>query len=78
MTTPYAIIIGAFIIGASLIGARFMNHYEIAPGSDAAGTAMLWRLNTITGEVQICPMISVVKDKNPFNKFAPDARPPCE
>lgn len=49
MTIPQAIIIGTLIVGASLIGARLIAPYEIT-----SGTAMVWRINTITGAVELC------------------------
>jgi hypothetical protein len=49
MTIQQAILIGAVIVGGSIIAARVIAPYEIA-----SGTAVLWRVNTITGTVQLC------------------------
>jgi hypothetical protein len=49
MTTPQAIIVGAIILGASIIATRVIAPYEVA-----SGTAIAWRINTITGAVELC------------------------
>jgi hypothetical protein len=49
MTIQQAILIGAIIVGGSIIAARVIAPYEIA-----SGTAVLWRVNTLTGAVQLC------------------------
>jgi hypothetical protein len=49
MTIPQAIIIGAFIVAASVVGSRLVAPYEIT-----SGTAIAWRINTITGAVELC------------------------
>jgi hypothetical protein len=49
MTIPQAIIIGSLVIAASIIGARV-----IAPYALSSGTAVVWRINTITGTVELC------------------------
>jgi hypothetical protein len=78
MTIPQALIIASVIVGASIVGARLVAPYEIAAGNDGDGNPMLWRANTITGKVEICMALSVVKDRNPFEKLDPAHRPPCE
>jgi hypothetical protein len=49
MANPYAILIGAGISTLSIIGGQFAMPYRMAAGAD--GT---WRVNTLTGDVQIC------------------------
>jgi hypothetical protein len=49
MTTPHAILIGAAIIALSIIGTQLAMPYRMAAGAD--GT---WRVNAMTGDVQIC------------------------
>lgn len=49
MTAAQAIVIGAIIVGASIIGARLIAPYQVA-----SGTAVAWRINTITGAVELC------------------------
>jgi hypothetical protein len=49
MTIPQAIIVGAVIIGASIIAAKVIAPYEIA-----SGTGIAWRINSITGSVELC------------------------
>jgi hypothetical protein len=49
MTIPHAIVIGALIIAASIIVTRIIAPYQIA-----SGTAIVWRVNTITGSVELC------------------------
>jgi hypothetical protein len=49
MTIPQAILIAAGIIGASIIVARI-----VAPYTLSSGTAVVWRINTVTGSVELC------------------------
>jgi hypothetical protein len=49
MTVQRAILIGSIIIGMSIVGARVIAPYEFT-----SGTALVWRLNTITGVVVPC------------------------
>jgi hypothetical protein len=49
MTVQQSIIVGALIVGASIIGSRLVAPYQMA-----SGPALIWRLNTITGEVREC------------------------
>jgi hypothetical protein len=49
MTAAQAIVVGAIIIGASIMGARLVAPYQVA-----SGTAVAWRINTITGAVELC------------------------
>jgi hypothetical protein len=49
VTVQQSIIIGAPIVGASIIGSRLVAPYQMA-----SGPALIWRLNTITGEVREC------------------------
>jgi hypothetical protein len=49
MTVPQAIIIAALIIAASIVGARI-----VAPYALSSGTAVVWRINTMTGAVELC------------------------
>jgi hypothetical protein len=65
MTPAQAILIAAVLIGASIIVARAIAPYEIAPGVDGQGNPLLWRANAITGDVQLCPAINVLKHVEP-------------
>jgi hypothetical protein len=49
MTVQQSILFGAVIIGASIIASRVVAPYQMA-----SGPALLWRINTITGEVREC------------------------
>lgn len=49
MSIPNAIIVGSLAIAASIIGARFIAPYQLA-----SGTAVVWRVNAITGAVELC------------------------
>ena len=49
MTTPVAIIVGAIIIGAAQIAAQFVAPYQIS-----SGPAVAWKINKVTGAVQLC------------------------
>ena len=49
MTVPQAIVIGAAIIAGAIIGAQIITPYRLA-----SGTAIVWRLNAITGETVLC------------------------
>ena len=49
LSVSWAIVIGAAIIGLSIIASQFVAPYRLSPFA-----AQMWRLNTITGEAQIC------------------------
>jgi hypothetical protein len=51
MNAAQAILVGSVIVGLSIIGARVIAPYEVA-----SGTAIAWRINTITGAVELCNM----------------------
>lgn len=54
MPLARALIIGAAIIGASVLGSRLIAPYQISSTSIVGGYTFVWRLNTITGNVQRC------------------------
>jgi hypothetical protein len=64
-----AIIVASLIVALSVIGARLMPRYEISGSLDASGNPIAWRVNSATGDVQICML---ARSENPFEKFAPD------
>jgi hypothetical protein len=47
MTIPQSILIGSVIIGGCIIGTQFAAPYRLA-----SGTAVVWRLNAIAGEMR--------------------------
>lgn len=49
MTVPQAILAGAGIIGIAIIGSQLIAPYRIV-----SGPALVWRINTVTGEVSGC------------------------
>ena len=49
MTVQQSIVLAALILGASVIGSRLVAPYQLT-----SGPALLWRVNTITGEVREC------------------------
>jgi hypothetical protein len=49
MTVPQSIFIGAALIGASIVASRLLAPYQLV-----SGPALLWRINTLTGEVREC------------------------
>jgi hypothetical protein len=65
MTPAQATLIGAILIGISIITARVIAPYEIAPGVDGQGNPLLWRANAITGDVQLCAALNVIKHTEP-------------
>lgn len=66
MTNQVALILAAAIIGLSIVGARLVGRYEIsAGGRDTNGISIVWRVDTLTGDVQIC---MVTPSNNPFDK----------
>jgi hypothetical protein len=77
-----AVLLAAFIVAAALIGSRFLPLYEIHTATDGEGNPMLWRINRITGYIEICPALNIIKAKkregNPFNSVDPNYHPACE
>jgi hypothetical protein len=49
MTIPQSILIGSVIIGGCIVGTQFAAPYRLA-----SGTAVVWRLNAVTGEIKLC------------------------
>jgi hypothetical protein len=49
VTVPQAILIGSAIIALAIVGSQFVAPYRLA-----SGTAMVWRLNAVTGEMRLC------------------------
>jgi len=55
----------ATLIAVSIICAPLVSPYRIAPAVDADGNPFLWRVNAVTGDVQICPALRVIRDMRP-------------
>jgi SLT domain-containing protein len=49
MSIQHAIIVGSLLIAAAIVGSRLMAPYQVA-----SGTAIAWRINAITGAVELC------------------------
>lgn len=49
-----AILGGSLIIGIAIVGTQFVPHYQIAPIATAEGTYAAWRINTVSGIVDMC------------------------
>jgi hypothetical protein len=69
MKHQIVIVLAALIIAAAIVGVRFIPRYEISAVIDPDGTSIAWRVNSLTGDVQIC---SLARSDNPFEKFAPE------
>jgi hypothetical protein len=75
MKTPHAIIIGSVLIALAILGTKFLPIYQIYASRDAAGNPMLWRVNVLTGDMEMCLAANILeakkqsKDLNPFAKF---------
>jgi len=54
LTPVQAIVAGALILGASIIASRVVAPYDFAVGMSESGEAVLWRVNTTTGETEVC------------------------
>ena len=64
----FLLLLGAALIAIAIVGAQLIPHYQIADGGSGAGSTFAWRVNTLTGEVQMCAF-----SKNPFAQYSPDA-----
>lgn len=49
LSSPLAIVAGAAIIALSIVGSSLLTPYQVS--SSPAG---VWRINTITGDMQLC------------------------
>jgi hypothetical protein len=49
VTISQAILAGSVIIALGIVGSQFVVPYRLA-----SGTAVVWRLNAITGEMRLC------------------------
>jgi hypothetical protein len=65
MTPAHAILIGAVLIGIAIVLAPLVAPYQFAPGVDAQGNPFLWRSNAVTGDVQACPALNVMRHTEP-------------
>ena len=54
LTPVQAIVAAALILGASIIASRVVAPYDFAVGVSENGEAVLWRVNTITGDTEVC------------------------
>ncbi len=54
LTVPRALIIGAVIVGAAVFGSKLVAPYQMSNVEAADYTRIIWRLNTITGNIQMC------------------------
>jgi len=54
MVNQLSILLGALIIGLAIFMAQLVEHYQIATSFDSGGAAVVWRVNTRTGQVQAC------------------------
>ncbi len=68
LSTAWAILIVGALIAASLLGSewRFGARYQIAPAMGADGNPFVWRVDTVTGEVESCTFEKVT---NPFTRI---------
>lgn len=58
MTIQQAILASAVIVSAAIIGARFVAPYEMT----TSGQVTVWRLNTVTGAVDLCRVPGMASD----------------
>jgi hypothetical protein len=54
LSPTQAIVAAALIIGASVIVSRVVAPFDFAVGMNDSGDAVLWRVNTITGDTEVC------------------------
>jgi len=54
LSVTQAIVAAALVIGASVIASRVVAPYDFAVGMSDSGEAVLWRVNTITGDTEVC------------------------
>lgn len=78
MTPAHAILIGSVVIAASVLGARALAPYEIAPGKDLDELPVVWRLNVMTGKIEFCTAVNIVKANHPQSFVPPNTRPACD
>lgn len=56
-----AIIAAGLIVGGAIVGTRIIAPYEIAAGAALDRTPILWRLNVVTGKVDLCGASNVLQ-----------------
>ena len=74
--TP-AIVAAALIIGAFIIASRVTAPYDFAVGMSESGEAVLWRVNTITGETKVCRTLGNLHRVKRSEVFALSHTSPC-
>ena len=78
LLTPVQSIVGAaLIIGASVIASRVVAPYDFAVGVNESGEAVLWRVNTMTGDTEVCRTLGNLHRVKQSEIFALSHASPC-
>jgi hypothetical protein len=72
-----AIVAVALILGASVIASRIVAPYDLAVGVSDSSEAFLWRVNTITGDTEICRTLGNLHHVKQSEVFALSHASPC-
>lgn len=68
--TPVAIIVAALLIGSALVGVRLISRYEISAVAGSDRVPMSWRIDTWTGDMELCSFEKEAIDpRDPFAKI---------
>jgi hypothetical protein len=72
-----AIMAAAPILGASFVVSRVVAPYGCAVGVGDNGEAVLWRVNTITGDTEVCRTLGNLHRVKQSEVFALSHASPC-
>jgi hypothetical protein len=77
LTPVQAIVATALILGASIIASRVVAPYDFAVGVSDSGEAVLWRVNTVTGDTEVCRTLGNLHRVKQSEIFALSHASPC-
>jgi len=77
LTPVQSIVAAALIIGASIIASRVVAPYDFTVGVSESGEAVLWRVNTITGDTEVCRTLGNLHHMTRSEVFELSHASPC-
>ena len=77
LTPAQAILAAGVIMGGALIASRVVAPYDFAVGMSESGDAVLWSVNTVTGDTEVCRTLGNVKHVKQSEVFELGHASPC-
>ena len=77
LTPVQSIVAAALIIGVSVVVSRVVAPYDFAVGVNESGEAVLWRVNTMTGDTEVCRTLGNLRRVKQSELFELGHASPC-